>query len=336
MKSIFVAQSADIVGKVYCDSVKEKLYTEFGMVDDRVYGKKEIIADKESFSDTEYVFSTWSMPFFTEEEIKVYFPKLKAVLYAAGSVQGFARPFLANNVQVFSGWAANAIPVAETAVSHILLANKGYHMSAFYCSKGAEYRKKAEEYVQKNRGNYGCKVGILGVGMVGTEVCKLLKHHRLTVLAFDPFCSEEKAKELGITLTSLETIFSECEVISNHLANNAQTKNMINYDLLKLMHDNATFINTGRGAQVVEADLARVLKEKPHSCAVLDVTDPEPPKEDCPFFEMDNVILTPHLAGSQRDEWWRMAEYMFEEAMAVEKGEPTRYSVTVKMLETMA
>jgi len=111
---------------------------------------------------------------------------------------------------------------------------------------------------------------------------------------------------------------------------------MINYDLLKLMHDNATFINTGRGAQVVEADLARVLKEKPYSCAVLDVTDPEPPKEDCPFFEMDNVILTPHLAGSQRDEWWRMAEYMFEEAMAVEKGEPTRYSVTVKMLETMA
>lgn len=135
---------------------------------------------------------------------------------------------------------------------------------------------------------------------------------------------------------SLEEIFSECEVISNHLANNEQTRNILHYDLFRRMHDNATFINTGRGAQVVEADLVRALKEKSHCCAILDVTDPEPPDPDSPFFGMENVILTPHLAGSQRDEWWRMAEYMYEEALLLEAGKPTRYHVTHKMLETMA
>lgn len=66
------------------------------------------------------------------------------------------------------------------------------------------------------------------------------------------------------------------------------------------------------------------------------MTEPEPPLPDSPFYDMDNVILTPHLAGSQRDEWWRMAEYMYQEAVLLDKGEPTHYSVTLKMLETMA
>ena len=179
-------------------------------------------------------------------------------------------------------------------------------------------------------------MGIIGVGMVGAEVCRLLARHHLTVLAFDPFCSAEKAEKLGITLVSLEELFSQCEVISNHLANNEATRGILNYNLFKRMHQNATFINTGRGAQVVEADLVRALTEKTHCCAILDVTFPEPPEADSPLFGMKNVFLTPHLAGSQRDEWWRMAEYMFEEAVSHRNGRQTRYSVTEKMLETMA
>lgn len=336
MKSCFLAENKDTLNNVYHPDTKERIRAELGPSGEAVYCKADVLADPGAFSEVEYIFSTWSMPRFSEEEIKACFPKLKAVFYAAGSVQFFAAPFLNCGVRVFSAWAANAVPVAETTLALILLANKGYHMAAHYCSQSASLRGKAEEYVRKNRGNYGCKVGILGVGMVGSCVCRLLKHHRLRVLAYDPFCSEEKAKELGVELTSLEEIFSGCEVISNHLANNEQTKNMLGYDLFRRMHDNATFINTGRGAQVVEGDLVRALKEKSHCCAILDVTDPEPPGEDSPFFGMDNVILTPHLAGSQRDEWWRMAEYMYEEAALLEQGKPTRYHVTHKMLETMA
>ena len=185
-------------------------------------------------------------------------------------------------------------------------------------------------------GNYGCKVGLIGVGMIGSLVAEMLKVYNHKILVFDPFCSQEKADRLGVELCSLERIFSECQVISNHLANNPQTVGMLNYDLFKLMKPNATFLNTGRGAQVVEADLAKALTEKPDAVAVLDVTFPEPIQEDNPLLALDNVYLTPHIAGSQADEVHRMAEYMIEEFKSFTKGNPTRYEVSEKMLETMA
>jgi len=102
------------------------------------------------------------------------------------------------------------------------------------------------------------------------------------------------------------------------------------------MKKNATFINTGRGAQVVEKDLISALKEEPDRTAVLDVTFPEPPMPDSPFYTMKNVFLTPHIAGSAGDECMRMGDYMVDEANRYLKGEPFKYEVTLKMLETMA
>ncbi|MBP5292880.1 MAG: hypothetical protein J6023_01985 [Clostridia bacterium] len=66
------------------------------------------------------------------------------------------------------------------------------------------------------------------------------------------------------------------------------------------------------------------------------MTDPEPAPEGSPFYGMDNVILTPHLAGSQNDEWHRMSEYMADEAKRLTSGEPTSYGVSIEMLATMA
>ena len=97
-----------------------------------------------------------------------------------------------------------------------------------------------------------------------------------------------------------------------------------------------TFLNTGRGAQVVEEDLARVLKDRPDLTAVLDVTYPEPPVEGHAFYQLPNCVLTPHIAGSSGDEVHRMAEYMAREYQKYVSGEPCAYEVTHKMLETMA
>ena len=72
----------------------------------------------------------------TEDQIAEYFPNLKAVFYGAGSVQGFARPFLKSGVKVFSAWAANAVPVAEYTLSQILLANKGFFQTSTLYSHG--------------------------------------------------------------------------------------------------------------------------------------------------------------------------------------------------------
>ena len=92
----------------------------------------------------------------------------------------------------------------------------------------------------------------------------------------------------------------------------------------------------GRGAQVVEKDLAEALRAVPSRVAVLDVTWPEPPEQDSCLYTLPNVILTPHIAGSIGNEVHRMTECMFEEYKAFDAGLKTRFSVTKKMLETMA
>ena len=334
MKIIFLSNEPSNVKNVYPKAMMDALAKENGGNELLIVKSCELEAHKAEIADTEYAFSTWGMPQLTEDEIEEYLPSLKAVFYGAGSVQSFARPFLNKNIKVFSAWAANAVPVAEYTVAEIILSGKGvFNASRLFKEQG---RDAASKFTHKFRGNYGAKVGLIGAGMIGSLVAEMLKAYHFEVLVFDPFLPVEKAEKLGVKMASLEEIFSECQVISNHLANNPQTVGMLNYDLFSLMGDYSTFINTGRGAQVVEADLIRAMKEKPTRTALLDVTFPEPPEEDSEFYTLPNVILTPHCAGSQSDELYRMSEYVISEYRALVAGEPTKYEVTLKMLETMA
>lgn len=319
--------------QVYSEEQRTLLRSLAGMDPTNVLTKESVLAHPEQTADTEILFSTWGMPAFTEEELAQYFPALKAVFYAAGSVQAFARPLLARKVKVFSAWAANAVPVAEYTAAQILLANKGYFTAARLCS--ADYAA-ARAAVEGFPGNYNCRVGILGAGMIGSRVLELLRAHALELLVYDPFLSEERAAVLGARKASLEEIFSTCQTISNHIANNAQTVGMLNGSLFERMSDTVTFLNTGRGAQVAEDDLCDALEKRPLATAVLDVTWPEPPKPDHRFYTMQNVVLTPHIAGSFGNEVHRMAAYMIDEYRAFVSGEPTQYEVTTEMLKTMA
>ncbi|MBE6593624.1 MAG: hydroxyacid dehydrogenase [Ruminococcaceae bacterium] len=333
MKAIFLCQQTDKIWKIYNEETIEAIK---GIVDieKRIYSKEELLASPESFCDVEIVFSTWGMPEMSETEIKSTLPSLKCVFYGAGSVQAFARPFLACGVKVFSAWAANAVPVAEMTVAEIILANKGYFVSSRVYSK--EGRGAASATFARCAGNYGETVGIIGAGMIGKLVINMLKQYRLNVLVFDPFLSDDAADALGVRKCSLEEIFEKSFVVSNHLANNAQTVGMLNYALFERMRENAVFINTGRGAQVVEDDLVRILEERKDLTALLDVTYPEPPIVDHPFYTLENCIITPHIAGSAGDEVSRMGEYMLDECKAYVSGKPCKYEVSVEMLKTMA
>ena len=329
MRSIYLCNKKNSVESVYADS-----FDKLPEVERRVYTSAEVIASPETFKDVEYVFSTWGMPSMSEEEIKNCFPSLKCVFYAAGSVQAFARPFLACGVKVFSAWAANAVPVVEYTLAQIILANKGFFAHSREMKKG---NREAGRLMKNGYpGNYGENVGIIGVGMIGSQVAERLKAYKLNVLAFDPFLSDERAREFGIKKVTLDELFSTCRVVSNHMANNEQTKGMLNYKYFSKMLPYSTFINTGRGAQVVEDDLVRVLEERPDVTAILDVTYPEPPAEGHAFYSLPNCFLTPHIAGSLMNETHRMAEYIIEEYKRFISGEPCRYEVSEKMLETMA
>lgn len=284
---------------------------------------------------TEYLFSSWGMPVLNEDEIKALLPALKAVFYGAGSVQYFARPYLHCGVRVFSAWAANAIPVAEYTVAQILLANKGYFQ---LCKRYKESDFHACcDYANHFSGNYGAKVGLIGAGMIGRKVIELLKPFRLQILVFDPFLPEQAAEQMGVTKVALPEIFEQCQVVSNHLANNEQTKGMLNYDLFRLMQPYSTFINTGRNAQVVMEDLIRAMQEEPTRTALLDVTDPtEPLPKEHPAWECENILITPHRAGSVQQEIFRMGEYMVTQYENLTNGRETQYEVSEEMLKTMA
>ncbi len=334
MKSLFVNNGPRIPEVFGADTIAA-LTAEAGL-DPKVYTKADILADPALSADADYLFSTWGMPKFTEDEIDRCFPRLKAVFYAAGTVQAFARPFLNRGIRVFSAWAANAVPVAEYTVAQILLANTGYFQACARFSQGLAHHRSSQHHAALFPGNYGCKVGLIGVGMIGSMVAERLKAYHLEVLAFDPFLSDVRAAELGVQKVPLDVLFAECQTISNHLANNPATVGMLNASCFDRMKPNGVFLNTGRGAQVVEADLCRALTEQPERTAVLDVTLPEPPGAGSPLYTLPNVILTPHIAGSKGDEVRRMSEYMLTQCRNVMANHPVQWKVDLKMLETMA
>lgn len=318
MKTIYLCENESDLRRVY--GIRERIYT-----------KADVLAEPECFQDTEYIFSTWGMPTFTEEEIRAYLPSLKALFYGAGTVQKFARPFLNCGVRVFSAWAANAVPVAEYTVAQIVLANKGFFRTMRYTDQ-----HQARAMFAHYPGNYGVKIGIIGAGMIGKLVIRRLKDYHLEVLVFDPFLPDDLAEELGVKKVRLEEIFAQCQVVSNHLANNEQTRGMLKGAHFASMRPYATFLNTGRGAQVAEPELIAVLRQRPDLTAILDVTSPEPPMEGSPLYTLPNCILTPHIAGSSGDEVRRMGQYMEEEYDNLLNGRACRYEVTPEMLRTMA
>lgn len=301
---------------------------------DRIYSKADLLAAPEDFRDTAYIFSTWGMTKLNEEEIRAYLPSLKAIFYGAGSVQAFARPYLACGVRIFSAWMANAVPVAEYTASQILLASKGYFHTCRITSPEdrAAKRKLSDEFP----GNYDTTVGIIGAGTIGKLVIRRLKESKLNILVFDPFLPDQAAEDLGVQKVSLDELFRRCQVVSNHLANNAETKGMLTGAHFTQMPPYATFLNTGRGAQVVEPELINVLKARPDLMAILDVTDPEPPVEGSEFYSLPNCVLTPHIAGSKGNEFFRMADYMHQVYKDFLAGKPCPYEVTADMLQTMA
>ena len=279
--------------------------------------------------DEDFIFSTWGFP---KIDVKKY-PNLKAVFYGAGSVQLFARNLLENDIRLFSAWKANAVPVAEFTFAQILLAVKGFFPALSVSKKN---RPEGNRLINAHPGAYKTKVGLLGLGAIGTLVAERLKTTDLEVWAYDPFVKEEKAKALNVRLTTLEDIFENCQVVSNHIANLPSTVGILKKEHFMSMKDYSCFINTGRGAQLNEMDLYEALKENPTRFALLDVITDEHNFDKCVLNELDNCFITPHMAGTSGLETERMGQRMVDNLKLFLEGRTSEDEVYMKMLETMA
>lgn len=276
----------------------------------------------DKLQDLEVIFSTWGMPALSEQQID-RLPALKAVFYAAGATDGFARPFLNRNKIVVSAWLANAIPVAEFCVGQILLSCKGYFRNTMDCR---DPRKWPDGTAFRGKGVFEETVALIGAGSIAMKTKELLAPFSLNVIVIP---SREEKRTV-----SLEEAFRTSYIVSNHLPNRHDNIGVINAAHFRLMPYGATFINTGRGAQVNEQDLITVMRERPDLTALLDVANPEPPLPDSELYTVPNIQLSSHIAGSINSEVVRMADYAIEDFIRWEKNEPLKYQISENMLMT--
>ncbi|HEY3377516.1 MAG TPA: hydroxyacid dehydrogenase [Armatimonadota bacterium] len=277
----------------------------------------------ERLAEADILFSSWGMPVVDEAFLQAM-PRLRAIFYAAGSVKGFVTPAMwARGITLSSSAVANAVPVAEYTIGVILLSNK-----RFWSMMGTTQRLPVP-------GNYRRTVGIISASMVGRDVIRLLQPYAMDVLLYDPFVDAEQAARLGVRKVELTELMAASDIVSLHAPNLPSLRHMINAELLAQMKDGATFINTARGALVDEAALIDELSSgRLH--AVLDVTDPEPPAADSPFYTLPNVIYTPHIAGSMDQECHRMADFALAELERYLAGEPLHNAIQPDALARMA
>jgi phosphoglycerate dehydrogenase-like enzyme len=281
-------------------------------------------------ADVDVIFATWGMMNFTAEQ-RAKLPKLKAVFYAAGNVKAFAPSLIDNGIVLVSAWAVNAIPPAEMCLAQILLSLRGYFRTV------RQYREQKSFDAKKywRPGVMDETIGLIGLGYIGSLLRKKLADYPLKVLAHDPFLTKERAAKLEVTPVSLEELFAKSYIVSNHIPDLPTTRGVLDGKLFAKLREGATFINTGRGAQVVEADLIAMLKARPDVTALLDVTAPEPPPPDSDLWRLPNVVISPHIGGTTGHEVVRLADCVIEEFERWRAGQPLRYQVTQDVFKTM-
>lgn len=224
-------------------------------------------------------------------------PKLRVIGRAGVGVDNIdADSATRRGIVVMNTPGANAVAVAElTLCLMIALARKV--PAANTSMHAGKWEKKSLQGTELR----GKTLGILGLGRIGLEVAKRARGFGLEIIGSDPFVSAAVARENGIGLVPVEELFAKAEYLTLHVGLTPQTHGIINAKTLATMKKGVRIINCARGELVCDADLVAALKSGQVGGAALDVLAVEPPPKDSPFFALDNVILTPHIAGSTNE-----------------------------------
>jgi len=166
-------------------------------------------------------------------------------------------------------------------------------------------------------------VGVLGFGNIGQKVARRVQAFDAIVQYHDKFpLSPERERELKVRRVSLEELFRTSDIISCHAPLTADTRHVVNRERLSMMKPTAVIINTSRGPVVDEVALTEALQQKRIAGAGLDVFEKEPVDPGNPLLKLENVVLSPHSAGTTWDTWFRRADFAYRNMKRVWEGEP--------------
>lgn len=228
-----------------------------------------------------------------DAELLSHAPKLRIIGRAGVGVDNIdTDEATRRGIVVMNTPGANAVAVAELTLGlmismarSVTRANAGMHAGKWdkKSLQGSELRGKV--------------LGIVGLGRIGLEVARRAKAFGMELIGYDPFVAPVIARENGVTLVPIDEIFSESDYLSLHVGLTPQTEGLINTHSIAIMKPGVRILNCARGELIVDEALVEGLKSGKVAGAALDVFTKEPLK-DSPYFELDNVMLSPHIAGS--------------------------------------
>jgi phosphoglycerate dehydrogenase-like enzyme len=261
-------------------------------------------AARQTLARADVLLTGWETPQLTAKVLH-HAPRLRRVIHVGGYADGLF-PDGKHGITTSDVGVANSVPVAEYSLAMILLANKDtFRAQRLYRERRAFIDREAEFEVS---GNYRRTVGVVSASRTGRYLLELLRPFpALRVLLYDPYVTADEAARLGAELVTLHELMSRSDVVTLQTPLLPETVGLIDAALLARMPDRATLINTARGAIVDAEALERELVAGRIS-AVLDVTDPEPLPASSPLYDLPNVLLTPHIAGSMGTELRRMGD----------------------------
>ncbi len=217
----------------------------------------------------------------------------------------------------------NMLSAAEHTVAMMLALSRNIPQ-ANSSLKSKKWERKKFMGVEVN----GKTLGVIGLGRIGAEVAKRAQGLEMDILAYDPFISEERAKELGVKLMSVQEIAKEADFITVHTPLTKETRNIIDKEEFDTMKDTARIINCARGGIINEEALADALKSGKIAGAAVDVFVNEPPF-DSSLLECENLIATPHLGASTQEAQINVAVSVADEVISVLRGGSAKNALNI-------
>lgn len=248
-------------------------------------------------------------------------PNLKLICCARGGpVNIDLAAATRHGIKVVSAPGRNAEAVADYVLGVILiLARKLSFANLFLREKRKFDRSSFESFFGNELG--GMTLGLIGYGNVGSRVAKRARAFGMPILVYDPFIPASKIEAPGIKTADLDTLISTSDFVSLHARESKENDNMFGKKQFDLMKKSACFVNSARGSLLDEDALLEALSTKKIAGAALDVLKKEPVSPDNPLVSMDNVFITPHIAGASRQVPLRGAEIIAAQIQNYINGE---------------